>query len=112
MVKATQSWLRDHSTRSSRLHSPLVGRVPLKREVAAVIVVVAKVLGNHSPEMLLVEDNHVVEALAAYGSNQSFNVGILPWRFRRDEHFLDVHPLHPTLEPGLFMNNTFAGLDD
>jgi hypothetical protein len=64
MVKATQSWLRDHSTRSSRLHSPLVGRVPLKREVAAVIVVVAKVLREYSAQVPLVQDDHVVKALA------------------------------------------------
>src|SRR4051795_8271030 len=42
----------------------------------------------------LVEDDHVIEALAANGSDHAFHVCALPRRPRRREHLLDAHRIH------------------
>jgi hypothetical protein len=40
--------------------------------------------------MLLTEDNHVIEALSAYGSDKALSIGILPGRPRCCEHLVDA----------------------
>ena len=46
--------------------------------------------------MPLVENNDVVQKIPAYGSDNSFNEGILPWRARRCDNFLDTKALDPS----------------
>ena len=47
------------------------------------------------PEMGLAEHDHMVEAFAADGADQTFAIRILPRRAWRDENFLDAHPFDP-----------------
>jgi len=76
----------------------VVGRVSVQREVATIIVVVPKVLGEQSAEMVLAEDDHVVEAFTADGADQPLDVRILPGRSGRGEDLLDAHPFDPAPE--------------
>ena len=48
--------------------------------------------------MPLVEDDEVIQTFSPNRSNDSFNKGILPWRSRSDEYFIDVHGFHPVDE--------------
>jgi hypothetical protein len=54
--------------------------------------------------MSLVQDDHVVQAVAADTPNQPFDVGVLPRTPRRDEHLFD--PVYPE-NLKLFRNLTF-----
>ena len=48
--------------------------------MSAAGVIVVDLLSQDSPEVPLVEDDHVVESLAANATNHPFDVRILPWR--------------------------------
>ena len=61
-----------------RLHGPRLRTILLEREVRSRPVVVAKVLAKNPLEVLLPQDYDVVEALAAYGPDQSLGERVLP----------------------------------
>jgi hypothetical protein len=61
-------------------------------------MVVAEVLGQNAAQMVLAQHDHVVEALAADGSDDALDVWGLPGRTECDEPLLDPHVLHPILE--------------
>ncbi len=61
-------------------------------------MIVREVLRQDPSEVRLVQNDDVVEALPANGSDQPLDVRILPRRLRGDEHLVDAHPLHPMLE--------------
>ena len=44
--------------------------------------------------MSLIDDDHMIEVVSAYGSDQSLGVGILPGRTIGRFDFLSVHRLH------------------
>ncbi len=46
-------------------------------------MIVVDVFAQDSPEVSLVEDDHVIEALAPNASNDPFDVGVLPRGARR-----------------------------
>jgi len=48
--------------------------------------------------MPLVEDDKVIQAFSPDRDNHSFSKGILPWRSRSDEYFINVHGFHPVDE--------------
>mgnify|MGYP001820768236 CR=1 FL=1 len=48
--------------------------------------------------MTLVEDDDMVEALAAYGADQAFDIRILPGRARGDAHLSDTEAAHTAPE--------------
>ncbi len=58
--------------------------------MSAAGVIVVDVLSQDSPEVPLVEDDHVVETLAANATNHPFDVRILPWRARRRPNLVDA----------------------
>lgn len=60
-------------------------------------MVIAKIFAKGSAQVPLVENNDVIETISAYGSDNSFNEGILPWRARRCDNPLDIQTSYPTL---------------
>ncbi len=68
-------------------------RILLEREVGARAVVVAEVAAQ-TTEVSLVEDDDVVEKLAAEGANDSFGERVLPGRAWRRENLGQAHALH------------------
>ena len=46
-------------------------------------MIVVDVLSQDAPHVTLVEDDHMVETLAANATNHPLDVRILPWRARR-----------------------------
>ncbi len=58
--------------------------------MSAAGVIVVDVLSQDSPEVPLVEDDHVVETLAANATHHPFDVRILPWRARRRPNLVDA----------------------
>ena len=53
-------------------------------------MIVVDVSAQDSPEVSLVEDDHVIETLAPNASNDPFDVGALPRGARRRRNLLDV----------------------
>ena len=76
-----------------RLDGPGGRRIALQRQVRPDVVVVIDVLSQDRPEMVLIEGDHMVEAFPPDRADHLLCAWILPRRPRRDEHFLDVHPL-------------------
>jgi hypothetical protein len=48
--------------------------------------------------MALVQDDHVIQALATDAPNQPFHVGVLPWALGGNADLLDPHVPHPLLK--------------
>ena len=55
-------------------------------------MIVIDILAKESPQVLLVEDNHVIETLAAKTADDPFDVRALPRRARRRQDLLDAEP--------------------
>jgi hypothetical protein len=53
------------------------------------MVVIEEVVTEQAAEMILVQDDDVMEAVAAQCADKAFHVGILPRRPRADGHLLD-----------------------
>ena len=53
--------------------------IHVQRPVCAPVMIIEEVLSQQSPQMALVQDDHVIQALAADTADESLHVGILPW---------------------------------
>ena len=62
--------------------------------VAAGLVVVANVFGQHVVKMILAQDDHMIQAVSADGTDHSFRVRILPGAIRRDTDLFNIHIDH------------------
>ena len=69
---------RNHTTFSRTLYPSRCGRVFRQGEMGPRSVMVSKVSGEQAPQVRMVEDNHVVQALAANRSDQALRIRILP----------------------------------
>src|SRR4051812_2475588 len=58
------------------------------------LMVIAEICGERAAQGLLMEDDHVIQALAANRADDSFHIGALPGRTRCGQHLLDSHRLH------------------
>lgn len=53
--------------------------------------------GDDAPEMVFVQNDDVIEAVAAHGSDQPFDERVVPRTSRCAEDLLDAHASHPAL---------------
>ena len=67
------------------------GALSSKRAVGPGVVVVIEVARQDASEVGLVEHDDMIQTLAPDRADQPFDVGILPGRPRRGQHFLDPH---------------------
>jgi hypothetical protein len=74
VVQAANFRERDHAAFFWRLHAAWRGRVFRHGEMGPRSVIVEDISGERAPQMRLVEDDHVVETLAANGSYQSLRI--------------------------------------
>jgi hypothetical protein len=61
-------------------------------------MIVGDILGEHSPHVRWAEDDHVIQTLAAQGSNQSLRIRILPRAGRARDNLADAQAGHPAAE--------------
>jgi hypothetical protein len=54
-------------------------------------MIIGKVAAQEALQMLLVQDDDMIEALAPDTPNQTLDVEVLPWTLRCDEHCFDAH---------------------
>jgi hypothetical protein len=58
-------------------------------------MIIGKIAAQKALQMLLVQDDYMIQALAPDTPNQTLNVGVLPWTLGSGQHFLDAHVPHP-----------------
>jgi hypothetical protein len=73
---------RDDDLAGSGTRRPAVRGVFAQAEMRAAPMVVGEIRAKHAAEMPVVEDDHVVQTLAANGADHAFDVRILPGRAR------------------------------
>ncbi len=76
MMKTRQNGYGDNSSVS--LDRPMLRSILLQRHVRARLVVVRRIAGQNSPQVRFAKNQHLVEALAAQGADQTFRNPILP----------------------------------
>ena len=62
------------------------------------VVIICKIQCQYSLQVDFVQHDHVVQAFAADGADDSFSVGILPGRSRRSGDFVGSHAFDAVLE--------------
>ena len=98
MVEATNFGDLDHPSPTDFLDFAMLGAVHVEREMRARVVIVVEVLAHDSPQMPLIQDDDVIEALSPDRSDEPFDEGILPWTSRCNHHFLEAHVSDSLLE--------------
>src|SRR5450759_1334185 len=90
MMKSADLRQRNHWPKARRLHRPARWRVLLQRKVRPGLVIIRHKRFQVTIQTGLVEDDHMVDALAPNRPNHAFDVGPLPGGTRRREHFFDA----------------------
>ena len=84
----------DHCSVLAPLNRSWLRAVHLQPLVTPPAVIMRKVRGQDPPQLALVQDHDVVEALAADAPDQALDVRGLPGTARGAQHFLDAHGRH------------------
>ena len=93
MMKATDQGRLDDPALIAVLHRSGLRGVLVEGKVCSGTVVVDEVVAQQATQMGLVEDDDVIEALAAQGADEAFAIGILSRRPRRSLDFADPQGL-------------------
>ena len=96
MMQAPDLWKCDHRTVGGGLYGSWRWRIFRQREVGPGAVIVGQVSGEGAPEMRFIQDDHVIEALAPNGSDQAFDIGILPRTRRARDDLTNAHAGDPS----------------
>ena len=70
---------RDDAARIGELHSASIRRTIVQREVRASPMIIAEECLKVPGQAVLVEQDHVIEALAPDCPSDPFDIGTLPW---------------------------------
>jgi hypothetical protein len=62
------------------------------------VAVVLNICSKDPIQVPFIENDKVIQVFSPDRSNHSFGVGILPWRPRSNEDFIDFHGFHPVKE--------------
>src|SRR5262245_4654502 len=63
-------------------------------------MIIAEVIGQESPQMSRVQDDHVIQTLATDAPDEPLDIGILPRTSWGNEHFFNPHVPHPLPKRG------------
>ena len=91
MMKATDLRNLTDPVRLVRLNCPTVWRVLVQGQVRAGFVIIAEIIFEQSAQMVVIENDHMIQALATNVSDHALHVAILPRAPWRNTNFLDAH---------------------
>lgn len=95
MMEAPDLWhLLDRTVRRW-LDGTRLGRVHVQGLMRAKLVIIPKVAGQDTPQMLFPRHNDLIETCAADTPNEALHVRILPRTPRGDHDLVDAHVMHP-----------------
>src|SRR5262245_58110153 len=78
MVQATDLRERDEFAGRGWMYRSALGTILAEREVRSRLVVIPKVRRQDAAQVTLIEDDDVIETLAADRADDAFDVGVLP----------------------------------
>ena len=93
MMETADLWKGDYLSRLGGLDRPWHGTVLAQSKVRARTVIVIQIGSENTSQMAFIENDDVIEALPPDRADNPFNVGILPWRTRCRDDFIDAHGL-------------------
>src|SRR3954447_25106668 len=91
VVETTEFTNLDHITFGAGLFSSELRSVFAERQMRAPAVVIGNIRRESTTERALSEDDHMIQTLAAEGTNEPFDISPLPGRSRRRKHLFDAH---------------------
>jgi len=91
MVKPAHLGHGNNPSPLGRFNRSSVRRVLPKRKMTTRTVIVVQVAGHLPPERGFIHHDDLIQAFAANGTDQPFDIWALPRRAWRREHFRDVH---------------------
>src|SRR5262245_39910163 len=95
VLQPTHFWHFPDQANLRPMDRPRERTIHLQGSVRAPLMVILKVLGQQPPQMSLVQDDHVVQALATDTPDEPLDIGVLPRTVWGDEHFFNAQVLHP-----------------
>jgi hypothetical protein len=100
MMQPTHFWDFPDQSSLGTLDRPRHRAIHSQRPMGAPVMIILEVPGQEPSQMSLMQDDHVIQTLAADIPNHSFDIGVLPWTLRGDDHFVDPHVPHPLPKRG------------
>jgi hypothetical protein len=98
MVQAAKLWARDDLPLLRSLHRARFRGILVQPQMGPTSMIIGKIGFEQPVQVNLVEDNDVILAFTAEGTNQPFDVRGLPGRARGDPKFLQAQSLHAASE--------------
>jgi len=95
VVESADLRQRNDSALFGWLHGARLGRVFFERQVRTRAVIVMEIAAETTTQVSLVQDDHVVEELAADCADYALGQGVLPRRSRSGENLGDADASHP-----------------
>ena len=93
MVQAADLWKGDNGACRGWLYGPGLWTILAEREMCPALVVILKIIRQHTAQVTLIEDDDVIEAFATDRADDALDIGVLPWRSRCSDNLLDRHRL-------------------
>ena len=94
VVQAADLWNDNHTSRGQRRHRTRQWCILVQPEVRSRSRVVGDVLFQNAPKAGSRQHDDVIEVLSSDRSDESFDIGVLPWDARRRQDFLDADGFH------------------
>src|SRR4029453_3675382 len=98
MMQASDHGYLDDAALVGMLHESRLRGVLVEGEVRSGPVVVDEVVAQPATQMVFLKHHHVVEALAAQGPDEAFDIGSLPGGSWGDLDLVDPQGVHPAGE--------------
>ena len=83
----------DHPAKRGRLNRSADRRIFVEGEVRSKIFVVLEIIFQDAAQSVFIENNDVIQAFAAKGTDQPLDIGVLPRAAWRSKNFVNAHPL-------------------
>src|SRR5687767_12953015 len=100
MVQPTHFWDFPDWASLGMLDRPRHRAIHSQCPMGTPVMIILEVPSQEPSQMSLMQDDHVIQTLAADTPNHSFDIGVLPWTLGGDDHFFDPHVPHPLPKRG------------
>src|SRR5919202_6874780 len=100
MMQPTHFWDFPDQPKLRPLDRPRHRTIHVQRPMRAPVMIILEISSQEPPQMARVQDDHVVQAVAADTSDESFDVGVLPRSPGSNQYFFNAHMPHPLPKRG------------
>jgi len=91
MVKSSDLRNLDDPAQLVRLNGSTLECVLIQRQVRAGFVIIAEIISQQAPQMVVIEDDHMIQTFATNAAHHTLHVAILPRTPSCCAHILDAH---------------------